>query len=208
MTQRRLVLASASPRRARLLKEAGFDFIVRPTAVDESVATGEDPMTYVERLAREKATAEIAEGELVLAADTTVVLAGEILGKPTGKSDAIHMLERLAGRKHTVLTGVALATARPERAVEVESLVVATEVRLAPLSRDEIESYVATGEPFDKAGGYAIQGMGALFVESIDGNYSNVVGLPLPAVRALLETAGRNPLSARFGKLGEPDRLA
>jgi len=208
MPQKPLILASASPRRARLLNEVGIEFLVRPASIDEAVREGENPAAYVERLAREKATAQIAVGELVLAADTTVVLEGEILGKPNDENDAIRMLGRLAGRHHTVLTGVALAVSRTEHAPQIRSRVVSTEVRLAPLARSEIEAYVASGEPLDKAGGYAIQGIGALFVESISGNYSNVVGLPLPAVRDLLDEAGSDPFSARLGELGELDRLA
>lgn len=191
-----LVLASASPRRRELLSGLGAVFAVRPVDLDETPRPGEAPRDYVLRLAIEKAAGGAAraaspdERELVLAADTTVVLDGEILGKPEDEADARRMLGRIAGREHTVLTGVALHEIReagePRRASTVET----SRVRMAAMSEEEIAGYVATGEPLDKAGSYAVQGLGALFVEEVFGNYTNVVGLPLPATRRLFAELG------------------
>jgi septum formation protein len=186
----RLVLASGSPRRRELLAGLGLAFEVRPVDLDESVLPDEAPRDYVRRLAIEKGAARGEPGEVVLSADTTVVLDGEILGKPDDAAHARAMLGRIAGRRHTVYTGVALhlpaASGEPRRAVTVDR----TEVRIAPLSESEIADYVATGEPLDKAGAYAIQGLGTLLVEAIDGNYTNVVGLPLPATAQLFRQLG------------------
>lgn len=191
----RLVLASASPRRRELLASLGLEFTVRPVDLDETPRPGEEPSRYVLRLAREKARARAEPGELVLAADTVVVLDGELLGKPSGPEEARRMLGRIAGRRHTVFTGVALL----ERGGEAggggdreATEVVASEVEIAPLTGEEIDWYVATGEPLDKAGSYAIQDRGALFVESVEGNYTNVVGLPLPAVYRLAAELGHD----------------
>ncbi len=181
-----LILASASPRRRNLLATLGLHFLVRPVDLDETPRAGEAPEVYVRRLAEEKATAEVAPGELVLAADTTVVLDGEILAKPGDAAEACAMLAHLAGREHTVLTGVALEQLGRERRTVVES----SRVRIAPLEAEEIAWYVATGEPMDKAGSYAVQGIGAMFVESVVGDYTNVVGLPLPATRRLFAETG------------------
>lgn len=184
-----MVLASGSPRRRELLAGLGLRFEVRAADVDETPHPGEAPRDYVLRLAREKAAAVArsgAPGELVLAADTTVVLDGEILGKPVDEEDARRMLRLLAGREHEVLTGVALQEVAGRGAAAVE----ATRVRMAPLDDREIGWYAATGEPRDKAGAYAIQGLGSLFVEAVDGNYSNVVGLPIPAVYRLFRELG------------------
>ena len=189
----RLVLASASPRRRELLASLGLEFAVRPVDLDETYRPGEAAPDYVLRLAREKALARAGPGELVLAADTVVVLDGELLGKPSDPEEARRMLARLAGRRHTVYTGVALVDGGRE-ATEV----VASEVEIAPLSAEEIDWYVATGEPLDKAGSYAIQDLGALFVESVEGNYTNVVGLPLPAVYRLAAALGHD-LRRRVG---------
>jgi septum formation protein len=174
-----LVLASGSPRRRELLEGLGVRFTVRPVDLDESPLPGEAPRDYVLRLALEKAAA--ASGELVLAADTTVVVDGEILGKPRDDEDARRMLRLLSGREHSVLTGIALG-----KAAEVDE----TLVRFAPLSPAEIDWYVATGEPRDKAGAYAIQGLGSLFVEGVEGSYSNVVGLPIPLMYRLFSRLG------------------
>ncbi len=182
----RLILASGSPRRRDVLHSLGLSFRVRPADLDESPLPGEDPATYVERLAGEKARARVEAGEAVLAADTIVVLDGEILGKPQDGPDARRMLATMQGRWHTVLTGVALRLPSGEEAVTVES----TQVRIADLSEREIAAYVATGEPLDKAGSYGIQGRGALLVEEIDGNYGTVVGLPLPATARLFRRLG------------------
>lgn len=189
----RLVLASASPRRRALLESLGVRFVQRPTAIDETPLADEEPPRYVERLAADKATAQALPGEVVLAADTTVVLDDRILGKPADASQAREMLASLAGRWHEVFTGVALFDPQCgglARGVE------RSRVRITPLTGAEIDWYVATGEPFDKAGGYAIQGRGALLVESIEGNYTNVVGLPMPTVYRLFRTLGFDLLSA------------
>jgi septum formation protein len=181
-----LVLASGSPRRRELLGGLGLCFTVRSADVDETPLPGEAPDVYVLRLAEEKARAAGRPGELVLAADTTVVVDGEILGKPEDEADAARMLRLLSGREHEVLTGVAVFEA-PERIV---SGLARTAVRMAPLTADEVAWYAATGEPQDKAGAYAIQGLGSLFVEAVSGNYSNVVGLPIPAVYRLFAELG------------------
>jgi len=178
-----LILASGSPRRRELLEGLGVRFKVRPVDLDESPLPGEAPRDYVLRLAVEKAAA--ASGELVLAADTTVVVDGEILGKPRDDDDARRMLRLLAGREHAVLTGIALHSSS-EKAAEVDE----TLVRFAPLSEAEIDWYVATGEPRDKAGAYAIQGLGSLFVDAVEGSYSNVVGLPIPRMYRLFARLG------------------
>ena len=198
----KVVLASASPRRRELLAGLGLDFTVRPVDLDETPHPGEAPRAYVARLAQEKAAADARPGELVLAADTVVVLPGEgeggghaLLGKPTGPAEAEAMLARLAGREHLVYTGVALLEAGGGDGAEGGRRAVAVEesrVRIAALSAAEIAWYVATGEPLDKAGAYAIQGIGALYVEAVEGNYTNVVGLPLPAVRRLFDELGHD----------------
>lgn len=183
----RLVLASQSPRRRELLLQLGLAFEVLPAHTDEAVLDGEPPRDYVLRVAREKARA--VPGEVVLAADTAVVLGGAILGKPEGPDDARRMLRALSGSRHEVLTGVCVRRAGGGPAVELERIV-STEVVFAPLSGPAIEWYVATGEPLDKAGAYAIQGAGGAFVAEIRGSVSNVVGLPLVETAALLARAG------------------
>lgn len=195
--KRPLVLASGSPRRREMLAAMGFSFEVRPAELDESPLPGEDAAAYVGRLALAKARATAAtlpgSGALVLGADTVVTLDGELLGKPQDEADARRMLRLLAGRRHQVLTGVALLDGEREW-LEVAK----TEVEIAPLSEAEIAGYVASGECRDKAGAYAVQGLGGLFVTRIDGNYSNVVGLPLPLVYRLLRAAGGpDPLGRR-----------
>ncbi len=180
----RLVLASASPRRARLLAEAGFTFDVAPANVDERRLAGEPPVAYVRRLARAKAEAVASRypGRVVVGADTVVIIDGLVLGKPADAAAASAMLGRLAGRRHAVLTGVALL--RDGRSVDA---VERTEVTFTPLDADRIQWYVGTGEPDDKAGAYAAQGIGSRFIERIEGSYTNVVGLPIPRVVRLLE---------------------
>ena len=186
----RLILASASPRRMDLLREAGYAFEVEPAHVDESELAGEPPRAYVLRVAAMKARTIAARhpDEMVLAADTTVVIGGAMLSKPVDDADATRMLGLLSGRAHDVLTGVVLVRAGRE-----SSAVVGTQVRFRPLTAAEIDWYVASGEPHDKAGAYGVQGLAARFVESVDGSYSNVVGLPIGAVRALLAAAGLAP---------------
>jgi septum formation protein len=180
----RLVLASASPRRAEILRAVGWDFEVAPANIDEAVRGGETPVAYVERLAREKAEAAARSRlfGLSLGADTVVVLDGEILGKPRDQADARRMLASLRDRWHEVLTGVALVRAEDSRAVCAHER---TRVRFAAVSDAEIDWYVSTGEPADKAGAYAVQGRAALFVEGIEGDYWNVVGLPVRLVYEL-----------------------
>ena len=188
-----LVLASASPRRRELLEALKVEFCCRPVDLDETPMAAEAPQDYVRRLARAKAEAQAHEGEIVLGADTIVVLDGALLGKPDSTRAAREMLRSLAGRQHEVLTGVAVHIA-PDL---THDSVARTKVTIATLTDEEIDWYVGTGEPTDKAGAYAIQGLGALLVESIDGNYSNVVGLPLPVVRRLLGDAGHDLRSFR-----------
>lgn len=190
----RLILASASPRRRDLLAGLGLELEVRPVDIDETPRPDEDPHHYVHRLARAKAAERIEPGELVLAADTTVVLGGDILGKPEDEADARLMLRRIAGREHTVLTGVALHDGPDgDDAVHVEE----TRVRIAALDDEEVAWYAATGETLDKAGSYAVQGIGALFVEAVFGDYTNVVGLPLPATYRLFRELGHDLRSFR-----------
>ena len=181
-----LILASASPRRYELLQAAGYEFVVRVADVDEAVRAGESPDSYVRRVAIAKARAVGPRpDEFVLAADTTVVVDGVILGKPSDGADAVRMLTLLAGRAHEVLTGVCLL-----RPAGVDVRVAATRVEFLPMSADEIAWYVASGEPADKAGAYGIQGRAARFVSRIDGSYSNVVGLPVAVVHEMLVRAG------------------
>jgi len=179
----KLILASKSPRRAELLTAAGIEFCVSSAGIDETPRGGESPREYVLRLAEEKARA--VDGELVLAADTTVVLDGEIMGKPEDAADATRMLRTLSGKRHEVLTGVAL-----KRDGAIDSGVASTAVWFAPLTDDEIAAYVASGEPMDKAGSYGIQGLASKFIDRIDGSYSNVVGLPVALVWRML-TSGK-----------------
>ena len=182
-----LILASASPRRRELLAQAGFSFEVVPADVSELRKPGEDPIRFVTRLAREKAEAvaasqPITPDTIVLGADTIVVVDEEVLGKPQDAADAARMLRLLSGQTHQVITGVCLAKGRErQRAAEV------TFVRFSTLSDAEIDAYVATGEPLDKAGAYAIQGRAGRWVPRIHGCYFNVVGLPLALVSSMIE---------------------
>ena len=187
-----LILASASPRRRELLAHLGLPFTIQAADIDETPLPDEDPRFYTERLAREKAEA-IAQHHpeaTILAADTTVVLPfegkdGLILGKPTGPEDARRMLQLLQGRTHQVITGVALHS-NDQTTVESEQ----TTVTFVQMSTETINKYVATGEPLDKAGAYGIQGIAAQFIPRIEGDYSNVVGLPLARVRQMLLRTG------------------
>lgn len=182
-----LVLASGSPRRAALLKAAGIAFEVEVPDIDEDPLPDEAPDCYVLRIARVKADAVGCRkpGKLILGADTTVVVDGGILGKPADENDARRMLQRLSGRGHEVLTGVVLRNGQ-----RVLTAVASTEVRFLPITVAEINSYIASGEPLDKAGAYAIQGLASRFVERIDGSYTNVVGLPVGVVCDLLRQVG------------------
>lgn len=169
------MLASRSPRRAELLQAAGIEFTVRAADVDETPFPGETPRDYVLRVAGEKARAVAAdENEIVLAADTTVVLGGEIMGKPADAADAARMLRALSGQRHEVITGICLI--RGERMVRD---ITSTSVWFSRLDDREIADYVASGEPMDKAGAYGIQGLASRFIDRIDGSYTNVVGLPV-----------------------------
>lgn len=185
MTQ--LILASASPRRRRLLEQIGLSFRVVPAEVAEDLPTGCDPLAGVMEVANRKAT-KVAKGEsrgLILAADTIVLLAGEILGKPAGFEEAVAMLARLKGRKHEVITGVALRDAAGGKCLLGYEV---TTVQMRALTVREIRAYVAGGEAYDKAGAYGIQGKGALLVKGIEGCYFNVVGLPLVRVADMLKS--------------------
>jgi septum formation protein len=176
----KFILASGSPRRAEILTAVGWPFDTMAADIDESVYPDEDPRAYVERLARSKVEAVAARLEegLVLGADTTVVVENEILAKPCDEDDARRMLQLLSGKWHEVLTGVSLLRIGNGLLVEHES----TRVRFAEMSAAEIDWYVASGEPMGKAGAYGIQGKAALFIEEIEGDYLNIVGLPIKLV--------------------------
>jgi septum formation protein len=196
----RLLLASASPRRHELLARLGLPFDVRAADLDETPLPDEEPRSYVARLAAAKAQAvagAASEPEVVaIGADTAVVVDGHLLGKPVDDADAARMLRMLSGRTHQVLTGVAVAVAGPAGPPSVQVDVAVTEVTFASLSDDDIAWYVASGEPVDKAGAYAVQGRGAVYVTSISGSPDNVVGLPLALTRRLLEAAGHPGLGS------------
>ncbi|HEV3118524.1 MAG TPA: Maf family protein [Gemmataceae bacterium] len=181
-----LILASASPRRSELLRNAGIPFKVEPAHVPEEASPGETPLIYAQRLAREKASAVFQRhsNAAVLGADTVVVADEHLLEKPRDREDAVRMLRLLSGRTHQVITGVCLIARAFER-TEVE----VTQVTFSRLSDDEIAGYVRTGEPMDKAGAYAIQGMASRWVERIEGCYFNVVGLPVARVYRLMRAA-------------------
>jgi septum formation protein len=187
----RLILASASPRRAELLRWAGYTFDVVVASVDESIRPGESPSAYVRRLAADKSAAVLGVARpvipphqpVVLGADTTVVVDGEILGKPRDDEEAADMLRRLSGKAHQVLTGVSLRQGAHEVG-RVET----TTVVFSVLNDEDVAWYIASGEGRDKAGGYAIQGLASRFIPSISGSYSNVVGLPVACVAELLRS--------------------
>lgn len=180
-----LILASGSPRRRELLEQLGLKFHIRPADLDESVQPGEQADRYVTRLSAEKANAGYEAGTVVLAADTTVVLRQDILGKPASRQDAVLMLQALSGSTHEVLTGV---TVMSDLGIDTDC--VRTSVKFRELSLEEIEFYWSTGEPVDKAGAYGLQGIGSAFVVSLDGSYSNVIGLPLVETIELLRRHG------------------
>ena len=211
----RLVLASASPRRAELLRAAGFAFDVQPVNLDEAVRPGETPDAYVQRLASEKSlaahvarvssrtgdiggTGDTGDNVVTLGADTAVVIDGVILGKPVDETEAEAMLRRLSGRTHEVLTGISLR--RGDREV---ARVERTRVTFTTLSNQDIQWHVLSQEGMDKAGGYAIQGLASRFIPRIDGSYSNVVGLPVTAVAAALAVLA-NPLNGSGDADGNP----
>ncbi len=190
----KFILASSSPRRRELLAMIGLDFEVIPSHVPEVHQPGEVPEEYVARLSRDKANAIASEhpDRWVIAADTTVFYGEELLEKPVDAPDAERMLAIIAGRTHVVYTGVTLVNAargwRDTRITE-------SEVRMLPMSDSDIAWYVRTGEPLDKAGAYAVQGVGSMFIESVHGNYTNVVGLPLATLFQMLRKAGVDPLT-------------
>ena len=195
-----IVLASRSPRRLELLGRIGIDPQVRPADVDESPLPGESPVATALRLARSKASAVARDGEIVLAADTVVSLGEQQLGKPSDPDDARRMLRTLSGRTHEVTTGVALVADG-----RLQAQLSTTHVRFRDLSDDEIEWYVANGEGEDKAGGYALQGRAAAFVEAIHGSHTNVIGLPLDVAIRLLRAAG---VAVPVPEQGRPSTLA
>jgi nucleoside triphosphate pyrophosphatase len=189
----RFILASSSPRRRELLASIGLDFDVIPSHVPEIHEEGEAPEEYVARLSRDKAGAVAVEhpSRWVIAADTTVLLGEQLLEKPLDEQDAARMLAAIAGKTHTVYSAITLENRSGEYR---ETRVAESEVRMLSLSSDEISWYVGTGEPMDKAGAYAAQGMGGMFIESIHGSYTNVVGLPLATLFQMLRKAGLNPV--------------
>lgn len=192
----KLVLASGSPRRAEILTSVGWEFTKDVADIDETERGGERPEDYVVRLAREKAATVAARrtGELVLGADTTVVIGERIIGKPIDLDDARRMLETLSGNWHEVLTGVAIVRAPEAKAADRNPRIVSglqrTRVKFAAMSAPEIEFLVAHGAPLDKAGAYAVQAQAALFIEKIEGDYWNVVGLPVSLVYTLAAELG------------------
>ncbi|MEA2336641.1 MAG: nucleoside triphosphate pyrophosphatase [Thermoanaerobaculia bacterium] len=195
----RFILASGSPRRRELLASIGLTFDVMPSDVPEVRQAGESPEEYVARLSRDKAGVIAAKHDdaWVIAADTTVLLGDQLLEKPADDDDAKRMLNTIAGKIHTVYTGVTLQHAasgwRDTRVAE-------TEVRMLPLDDRDIAWYVSTGEPSDKAGAYAAQGLGGMFIDSIHGSYTNVVGLPLALLFQMLRRAGVDPLKRGSGE--------
>ena len=199
-----MILASQSPRRRELLGQMGFSFTVRPARGEELPHPELTPAQLVEELARQKALEVSAEAEaddVVVAADTVVAIDGKVLGKPHDKVHAAQMLSALSGREHTVYTGVAVKRG--------ETLLVeheATQVRFRPLTQREIDLYIQTGEPMDKAGSYGIQGYGALLVEGIRGDYFNVVGLPICRLGRMLAQVGEDALAQCAQKCAEKER--
>ena len=182
-----LLLASKSPRRREILTNAGLKFEVRPPDVLEARCDGEAPADYVRRLAQSKAEAVVrGRDDIALGADTVVIVDNIVLEKPAGAADAVRMLRLLAGRDHEVVTGICLASGSG-LIVEVET----TRVHFGPMTSDEIEGYVASGEPLDKAGAYAIQGLASKFIDRIEGDYFNVVGLPIARVYRHLRSLWR-----------------
>ncbi len=177
-----LILASSSPRRAELLRTAGIEFTVRVADIDETLLPGESPRDYVLRLSIAKARAVARRAETVLGADTTVVINDEIAGKPVDIEDAKRMLRVLSGQWHEVLTAVTIACGD-----RIVSDIASTRVKFSEMEQSEIDWYVATGEPMDKAGAYGIQGFASRFIECIEGSYSNVVGLPVQMVYRLIK---------------------
>lgn len=194
-TPLKLVLASGSPRRRQLLESLGLAFEVVIPQIDELRFPDEEPYDYVERVARAKATAVATAGTVVIAADTTVVLDGHVLGKPVHPDEAKSMLRRISGTTNEVLTAVALA--RMSDTLEVSSEVSSTLVKFLIMTEEEIADYVNGGEPMDKAGAYALNGEAAIFIESVHGSPTGVIGLPLHVVARMFRRAGLDLLSFR-----------
>ncbi len=194
MTECRVVLASGSPRRHDLLNLVGIKHEVRPSNIDETMRARETPHRHAERLAREKASVVATRDPslITIGADTIVVVNRKVLGKPTDAEHAAVMLRQLSGRRHTVITAVAVS-----RGKKLRSAVEEVKVKFRKLHDDEIEAYIATGEPLDKAGAYGIQGFGATIVECVDGDYFSVMGLPLARLVGLLRDVG---VKYRFGE--------
>lgn len=191
LTQHHLILASASPRRTELLRQIGVPHMVRPSDVLEEAPYPMSSEDYVMYLSQKKARAVAQPGEVILAADTVVSLDHRILEKPADRTAALEMLRLLSGRTHEVVTGVTILTDERE-----ETFTVTTKVRFCTIPESWMLSYVATDEPYDKAGGYGIQSIGGLFVEAIDGDYYNVVGLPINPISRRLDTLGIKPMFA------------
>jgi septum formation protein len=189
----RIILASQSPRRAELLRMLGLDIEAVPADVDETWHAHEEPGAHAERLARAKAAVIAARrpDAVVIGSDTVVAIDGHVLGKPADEDDAVAMLMRLQGREHEVATGIAVQHNGLRSAVE------RVRVRFRSFDARTAAAYAATGEPLDKAGAYAVQGIGAMFIESIHGSYTNVVGLPLATLYQMLRRAGLDPLSKK-----------
>ncbi|MFH1626233.1 MAG: Maf family protein [Pseudomonadota bacterium] len=187
--EKKLILASSSPRRRDLLKQIGLRFEVMPSKVEESIKSGEDPVEHVLRLAEEKALDVGSNGKdsSIIAADTIVLLNGEILGKPATEEEAYQMLRKLSGKEHRVITGFCVFNTNTKECTRQS---VETTVVIKELSEREINGYVKTKEPFDKAGGYAIQGIGSFMVKEIRGSYTNVVGLPICELVEVLQRLG------------------
>lgn len=186
----RIILASSSPRRRELLSTLGLEFDVMHPSADETVSGDEIPVDFVLRVSAEKATSvsgSLGEGAVVIGADTIVVVDGEMLGKPEDPEEASSMLRKLSGKEHHVYT--AFSIVRPKNEI-LHSEIVDTRVRVKPLAASEIEGYIKTGEPMDKAGAYGIQGIGSFMVRGIEGSYSNVVGLPVEELLAALKKLG------------------
>jgi len=190
-TMPKLILASQSPRRRELLEQIGLSFQVQPADINESIHDGEGARDFVERMAREKAwaVADRHPDEWVIGSDTAVVLDDQVMGKPVDQSHAAEMLMALSGRQHQVMSSVALVTP-----TATTSLVSVSEVSFRCITEAEAAAYWATGEPVDKAGGYAIQGLAAIFIEQLSGSYSGVMGLPLYETATLLRRVGLDPL--------------
>jgi septum formation protein len=196
----RLVLASTSPRRRDLLSTLQLDFEVRPAEIDETRFPDESPADYVDRVARAKALAAVGEGLIVIAADTTVVHEGRIMGKPGHPEEARAMLRRLSGDLHEVFTAVAVGSW--EDGAVVRSIVDVAQVEMMPMTDEEIAGYVDTGEPMDKAGAYALQGLGGIFVSRVDGSPFTVIGLPIHLLPRLIAASGVEMASFRSGPEG------